>query len=76
MQISPDTVEVTPENMCDICQNKLAKYYNIRYYIHICSNECFEKFIAGYNREIEEIAQKRLDPDEVEIKKGKNNNDL
>lgn len=69
MLLSPDTVEVAPENTCDICQDKDAKYYNIRYYIHLCSDKCFEEFIAGYNREIEEIARRRLAPDETKERK-------
>ncbi|KKL88918.1 hypothetical protein LCGC14_1919940, partial [marine sediment metagenome] len=65
MSLPPDTVEVALENKCDICKDKNAKYYNTLYYIHICSNKCFEEFVVGYNREIEEIARKRLDPDEM-----------
>jgi len=65
MILPPNTIEVKPENKCDICKVNIAKYYNIQYYIHICSNECFEKFIMGYNREIEEIARRKLDPDEM-----------
>lgn len=73
MVLPPDTVEVAPENKCDICQDKVAKYYNLRYYIHICSDKCFEKFIVGYNKEIEEIARRRLAPDEMEtVRKEKN----
>ena len=60
MNLPPNTVEVAPENKCDVCREKDAKYYNFTYYIHICSIECFEKFVAGYNREIEEIARKLL----------------
>ena len=75
MNLPPNTVKVSPENKCDICKEKNAKYYNITYYIHICSIKCFEKFIAGYNIEIEEISRKFLDPDEITPIR-KNNNDL
>jgi len=58
-------IEVTLESMCDVCKEKKAGYYNTTYYIHVCSVECFNDFIAGYNREIEEIARVRLNPDET-----------
>ena len=64
MNLPPNTVEVSPENKCDVCKKNDAKYYNITYYIHICSIECFEKFVVGYNEEIEGIARKLLEPDE------------
>lgn len=72
--LPPNTVKVKPENMCDVCREKDAKYYiPSPYYIHICSTACFEKFIAGYNREIEEFSRKRLAPDETDtIRKEKN----
>lgn len=76
MNLPPNTVEVKPENKCDVCKEKDAKYYNTVYYIHICSIECFEKFIEGYNREIEEIAWKLLDPDETETIRKEEENDL
>lgn len=66
MVLPPNIVEVSPENKCDVCKEKDAKYYNTTYYIHICSIVCFEEFIAGYNREIEEIARKLLVPDETD----------
>lgn len=73
MNLLPNTVEVASENKCDVCIEKGAKYYNITYYIHICSVECFEKFIVGYNREIEEIARERLVPAETNtLKEDKN----
>ena len=71
MILPPNTVEVKPENKCDVCEKKNAKYYNITYYIHICSIICFEKFVVGYNREIEEIARKLLKPDETDVNKEK-----
>lgn len=58
-------IEVAPENTCDVCKEKKAGYYSTTYYVHICSGECFNTFIAGYNREIEEIARMRLNPDET-----------
>lgn len=76
MDLPLNTVEVKPENKCDVCKEKDAKYYNIIYYIHICSIECFEKFIVGYNREIEEIARKLLEPDETDTLRIKEKNDL
>ncbi len=66
-----DTIEVKPENKCDICKEKDAKYYNLTYYIHICSITCFEEFVVGYNREIEEIARKLLKPDETDTMREK-----
>lgn len=72
MNLPPNTVKVEPENKCDVCRKKDAPYYNLTYYIHICSGECFEIFCEGYNREIDEIARKKLDPDETEtLKKGR-----
>ena len=75
MDLPPNTVKVKPESKCDICKEKDAKYYNITYYIHICSIECFETFVTGYNREIEEISRKLLKPDETDRIR-KRNNDL
>jgi len=66
MTLPPNTIAVTLENKCDVCREKDAKYYNTTYYIHICSIACFEKFVVGYNREIEEIARIRLVPDETD----------
>lgn len=34
-----------------------AGYYNITYYIHICSVGCFDKFLEGYNQEIDLVAR-------------------
>jgi len=65
MDLPPNTVEVAPDNKCDVCGEELAKYYNVTYYMHICSVKCFETFVAGYNREIEEIARRQLKPDET-----------
>ncbi|KKL16160.1 hypothetical protein LCGC14_2498380 [marine sediment metagenome] len=67
MTLPPNTVEVKPENKCDVCREKDARYYNITHYIHICGIGCFEEFIVGYNREIEEISRKLLKPDETDV---------
>lgn len=72
MKLPPNTIEVAPENICDVCKEKLAKYYNITYYIHVCSIKCFETFVGGYNREIEEISRKLLEPDETDTLRKKN----
>ena len=48
--------KVKPENECDVCKKKLAKYYNIVYYVHVCSEECWKLFLERYNIEIDEIA--------------------
>ena len=71
MALPINTIKVKPENKCDVCKGKVAGYYNITYYIHICSTECFEEFIGGYNREIEEISRKLLAPDETEVTREK-----
>ncbi|MCK4816861.1 hypothetical protein KA005_13915 [bacterium] len=75
MNLPPNTVKVALENKCDVCKEEDAKYYNTTYYIHICSIECFEKFVVGYDREIEEIARTLLVPDETDAL-GKDKNDL
>lgn len=51
-----NTVKVELENKCDVCRKKLARYYNLTYYIHICSLGCFEMFLEKYNVEIDSIA--------------------
>ena len=65
MKLPENTFKVKPDNMCDVCKEKPAPYYNITYYVHFCSFACFDDFIVGYNREIEEIARKMLKPDET-----------
>jgi len=72
LKLPPNTIEVAPENICDVCKKAPAKYYNTTYYIHVCSIECFETFVVGYNREIEEISRKLLDPDETDTLRKKN----
>lgn len=76
MNLIPNTVEVALGNPCDVCREKGAKYYNTIYYIHVCSIECFETFVDGYNREIEEIARTLLGPDETNTLRKKDKNDL
>lgn len=68
MNLPLNTVEVAPENSCDICGKSGARYYNTKYYIHVCSIECLNTFIEGYNREIEDIARKVLMPDKLDNK--------
>jgi len=74
MNLPPNTNIVKPENKCDICKKEYAKYYNTTFYIHFCSIKCFNQFINGYNKEIEEISTKLLEPDN--ITKSEKNNDL
>jgi len=64
-QLPPNTTQVSLENKCDVCKENLAGYYNSDWYIHFCSIECFNKFIKGYNREIDNITIERLGPDDV-----------
>jgi len=64
-QLPENTVHVPLENKCDICKENLAPYYNLTFYIHFCSMECFEKFIEGYNKEIDSISIERLKPDDI-----------
>ena len=72
MKLPPNTIKVAPENLCDVCKKEKALYYNLTYYMHICSIKCFEDFVRGYNKEIDEIAIKKLDPDEMDkLKRGK-----
>lgn len=64
MPLPPNTNAVAPgEHKCDVCQEKDAKYYNFTWYIHICSKECFDLFIERYNKEIDDFAIMKLDPD-------------
>ena len=72
MNLPPNTIKVAPANKCDVCKENDAKYYNTAYYIHLCSIKCFEKFITGYKREIEEISRKFLEPDESDSMRKKN----
>lgn len=59
----PNCNIVSPENDCDVCRTKKAKYYNMKYYIHICGATCLEAFETAYNREIDDIAYRKLTPD-------------
>ncbi len=71
VNLPPNTVEVAPENKCDVCKENDAKYYNITFYIHICSIKCFEEFIIGYNRETDEIARDLQRPDGTSVMREK-----
>lgn len=64
MDLPPNIIKVAPENICDVCKKRKALYYNLTYYVHICSIGCYKTFVQGYNREINEIAIKLLKPDE------------
>lgn len=52
----PNTKKVNPDNNCDVCEKNKAPYYNLTYYIHICSVECWKEFLKRYNMEIDAIA--------------------
>jgi hypothetical protein len=54
--------QITTNCPCDIC-GKPAKFYDTTWYIHICSEECFDEFIDKYNSFIDHVAIKRLEPD-------------
>ncbi len=55
-KLPTNTTIISSKNLCDICGDNVASYYNCTWYIHFCSLMCFEKFLEGYNREIDEIA--------------------
>jgi len=63
-QLPVNTIQVLPENKCDVCKENFAIYYNLTYYLHLCSTNCYEKFIEEYNKEIDDITIERLTPDE------------
>jgi len=50
---------VAPDNPCDVCGNP-ARYYILDYYIHVCSEKCFENFAERMNQEINSFAIKKL----------------
>ena len=54
-EFPPGTSKVSPENPCDVC-SKPAGYYISKWFVHICSIECFKTFLERYNKEIDEIA--------------------
>jgi len=64
MNLPPNTNKIDPGGICDICQKNAAEYYNLTWYIHICSVECFEIFLQKYNEEINNFTVIRLKPDE------------
>jgi len=61
--------KVAPEHRCDVCANCLAPYYNITYYIHICSKKCWEKFLKRYNIEINSIALEITNANDLQEKR-------
>ncbi len=64
MKLPPNTnkIETDVVHICDVCRKNNAKYYNLTWYIHICSVECFEIFIKNYNKEIDAFVIVKLDP--------------
>ena len=66
MKDIPNTVKVKLENKCDVCKENLAAYYNLTFYIHVCSKECWKKFIEEYYKEINEIAIEKQKPDKMD----------
>lgn len=62
-KLPPGTNEIGPGHTCDVCKEANAKYYNLIWYIHICSVECYETFIRMYNREIDDFIIVELQPD-------------
>jgi hypothetical protein len=65
MNLPTNTTKVSPENKCDVCKDKMAVYYNLDWYIHFCSIDCFNTFVTGYNKEIDDITIERLTPDNI-----------
>jgi len=68
MKLPPNTNSVGPGHKCDVCRTAEAKYYNLTWYIHICSVECFEIFIQRYNEEINNFTIIKFEPDNNEEK--------
>lgn len=60
-----NTTKVPLKTKCDICQDKLAGYYNSNWYIHFCSLKCFESFLKGYYKEIDDIALEIKNADDL-----------
>lgn len=57
MKKFPTTITKVPlENLCDVCKENLAGYYDRTRYIHVCSLECFKTFLDRYLEEIDAIA--------------------
>lgn len=74
--IHKQTNKVPPDNKCDVCGKEDAQYYDTQWYIHYCSEECFKKFVEGYNREIDEIAIEMKTASELFNKKEETNDEL
>lgn len=51
--------KVSPDSPCDVCQ-KPAGYYSTVYYIHICTEECYEVFEKRVTDEINRFAVTKL----------------
>ena len=62
MILPPNTNKVASGHVCDVCQKNTAKYYNLTWYIHICSIKCFEIFLKKYNEEINNFSVIKLKP--------------
>ncbi len=54
-EFPPGTTKVSSENPCDVCRQP-AGHYSSKWFVHICSIECFKTFLKRYNKEIDEIA--------------------
>lgn len=63
MPLPPNTNKVGPGHICDVCREKEAIYYNLTWYIHICSLECLEIFFQRYNIEIDNFSIVKIEPD-------------
>lgn len=50
--------------VCVVCHTQ-ASYYSMDWYIHVCSTECLDTFISRYNKDIDNISIKRLEPDKL-----------
>lgn len=50
-------------NSCDIC-GKSAVFYSTIWYIHICSQECYDFFVDKWNKNVDDVTFTQLKPDE------------
>lgn len=55
----------TQDHLCDVCQVRCARYYDVMWYIHICSLKCLKEFIVRYDAEIDRFSITRLNPDDI-----------
>ena len=51
-QLPLNVNKVKPEHICDVCREEKAKYYDLTWFIHICSMRCRKIFIINYDKEI------------------------